>query len=175
MLQLKTFSQFQICPLCVFVVVCWLVFSILHLFILPCPEANSVSFVAHSLMFPELLYKNKFSKDIITDILDVFSCSLHYICFIQISLICLSEIGSFLSKASHECLLTFGDPLINNTKLLKIQFERSVCENSICHLVSFTVGWLVGLLAILIGTWDIGISNYFFLLTISPEMNSLLL
>ena len=66
----------------------------------------------------ELLYKNKFSKDKLWDILEVPLYSLHFLCFVQVFLACLFKIGSFLLEAFHEYMTIFGKSLIHYTKSL---------------------------------------------------------
>lgn len=120
--QLKAFSQFQICPSCVSTV-SWLVFSILPLCILPCPEANSVSFVVNSLMPLELLYKNKFSKDQLQKFWKFSSISCTASVSYKYSLSFYLSLNLSCLEAFHECLVIFGNLLIHNIKLLNIYLK----------------------------------------------------
>ena len=94
-----------------------------------------VSFVVNSLVLPELLYKNKFSKVILMDILEVSFYSLHCLCFIQMSFTSLFRLGSFLFEAFHECLVIFGNSLIHSTKSIKKLIER------VCVGAAFVTQW----------------------------------
>jgi len=166
----KCFSSGLESSLVHFCYLCWLLFSVLPLLSLLCPEANSASFVVSSLMPPELLYKNKFSKDILWDILQVPLYSLHFSVSYKFSLpvyLSLDLVRSIPWIYGHLWQIT------NSSYQVTKKLIERVCRSSICHLMSFIAGCLEGILDIFIGTVNIGIQTLIFLM-VSSGMISLI-